>query len=52
MDMSVDYHRHHGLAGEIHTLGAGRHANIGRPAGLCDFRALYTAIVEIVRKLR
>jgi hypothetical protein len=41
MDVGVDDHRHHGLAGEIHALGAGRHANVNRPADLGDFRALH-----------
>ena len=41
MDVSVDDHRHHGLAGEIHARGAGRHANVGGRAGLGDLRAVH-----------
>ncbi len=41
MDVSVDDHRHHGLAGEIHAGGAGGHSDLGGCAGLGDLRALH-----------
>ena len=41
MDVGVDQHRHHGLAGEAHARGAGRHANVGGRAGLHDSRAVH-----------
>ena len=40
MDVGVDQHRHHGLAGEAHAGGAGGHAHVGGPAGLHDPRAV------------
>ena len=40
MDVGVDQHRHHGLAGEAHARRAGRHADIGGRSGLHDPRAL------------
>ncbi len=41
MDVRVDQHRHHGLAGEIHARGARRHAHVGRLADLGDSCALH-----------
>ncbi len=41
MDVRVDHHRHHGLAGEIHVRGVRRHAHVGRLADLGDAYALH-----------
>jgi hypothetical protein len=41
MDVSVDDHRHHGLAREVHPRRAGGHANVGGRAGLGDLRAIH-----------
>ena len=41
MDVRVDEHRYHGLAGEVHARGAGGHANVGGPAGLHDPAAVH-----------
>src|SRR5262245_60598832 len=41
MGVRVNDHRHHGLAGEIHALGAGRYANIGGCAVLGDLRTVH-----------
>ena len=44
MDVRVDDHRHHGLAGEIHALGAGRHANVGGPPAWAIFAPSTTSV--------
>jgi hypothetical protein len=41
MDVSVDDHRHHGLACEAHARGAARNANVRGRACMCDFRAVH-----------
>jgi hypothetical protein len=41
MDVGVDQHRHHGLAGKAHARRAGGHLNVARPAGLHDPRAVH-----------
>ena len=41
MDVGVDEHRHHGLAGEIYARSPGRNTNVGGGAGLHDPRAIH-----------
>jgi hypothetical protein len=38
VNMGIDDGRHHGLAGQIHAVRAGRHGDVGGAAGLQDLR--------------